>query len=143
MPVMPNGKDTPAMPPPQTNGWSGVAPLPRYEAEALEQFAAPAMRAVTDADGELFNRLIVCQREWLDFVRKRWLESARLPARLAACRSAGEMQQVYTAYWHTALDQYQTEFKTLTQLSQPRIIERAGAASPAATSEPSPRHNQS
>jgi hypothetical protein len=55
--------------------------------------------------------------EWVDFMNRRLKEDINLLPRLAACRCAEEVSNVYAGFWRNLGEDYSKEFATLSRLS--------------------------
>ena len=55
--------------------------------------------------------------EWVDFVNRRLKEDINLLPRLAACRCAEEVSNVYSEFWRNLGQDYTNEFAALSKLS--------------------------
>jgi hypothetical protein len=94
---------------------AGARYLPA-DVDTVLEVASPAMAAATSFQHNMIETLSACQKEWFEFLNKRWHENLEMPARLAQCRSPGDFQRAYVDYWSRAADQYQTEFKHLGEI---------------------------
>ena len=64
-----------------------------------------------------FEGLAGLGTEWVDFVNRRLKEDINLLPRLAACRRAEEVSNVYAEFWRTLGEDYLREFAALSKLS--------------------------
>jgi hypothetical protein len=55
--------------------------------------------------------------EWVEFVNRRLMEDINLLPRLAACRCAEEVSNVYAEFWRNLGQDYTNEFAALSKLS--------------------------
>ena len=55
--------------------------------------------------------------EWVDFLHRRLQEDINLLPRLAACRCAEEISNVYGEFWRKLGEDYYKEFAALSKLS--------------------------
>ena len=112
------------MEPRRSHERSGQPDFP-FDAETVIEMSSPATATVKTFNATLVEDVSAYQKEWLGFMKQRWLENAALPQRLASCRSLPEVQQVYTDYWRRAADQYGAEWRHLTEISQSRPVHAA------------------
>jgi hypothetical protein len=64
-----------------------------------------------------FEDLAGLGTEWVDFVDRRLKEDINLLPRLAACRCAEEVSNVYGEFWRKLGEDYSKEFAVLSKLS--------------------------
>ncbi len=70
------------------------------------------------------------QREWLNFVDRRFKEDAAFGQSLVACKAPNDILRVYTSFYRTAFEDYQKEFSTLAQLGASITTEANERAKP-------------
>src|SRR5262245_35016052 len=68
-------------------------------------------------NGRVFEGLARLGTEWVHFVNRRLTEDINLLPRLAACRCAEEVSNVYAEFWRTLGEDYSKELAALSQLS--------------------------
>ncbi len=68
-------------------------------------------------NGKAFEGLARLGTEWVDFVNRRLKEDINLMPRLAACRCAEEVSDVYAEFWRSFGEDYSKEFAALSRLS--------------------------
>ena len=68
-------------------------------------------------NGKVFEGLARLGIEWVDFVNRRLKEDINLLPRLAACRCAEEVSNVYAEFWRNLGEDYSKELAALSKLS--------------------------
>lgn len=97
---------------------------PRNEAmrtpglERILDMQRPAMQAMADVNGKLYEGIAAVNKEWASFINRRLLEDMTIPERLAGCTSLQDLMRVYTNYVQDAYTHFQKEFEQLTKLNQ-------------------------
>jgi hypothetical protein len=86
--------------------------------EQIFEMQRPAMQAMADLNGKLYEGIVAVNREWASFLNRRLREDMAIPERLAACTTFQDMMRVYTSYFQDACSHYQTEFAELAKLNQ-------------------------
>jgi hypothetical protein len=69
------------------------------------------------SNGKIFEGLARLGTEWVDFVNRRLKEDINLLPRLAACRCAEDVSNVYAEFWRNLGEDYTNEFAALSKLS--------------------------
>jgi hypothetical protein len=87
--------------------------IPVFDLEVLSEISKPALAAATEFQHRTLESMTAYQKEWFGFLNARWQENTAMPARLSACRSLPEVQQVYVDFWQRAADQYSGEYQKL------------------------------
>ena len=91
-------------------------PAPGFE--RMLDMQRPAMQAMADLNGKLYEGIAAVNKEWTSFVNRRLMEDMAIPERLAACTTMQDMMRVYANYIQDACSHYQSEFEQLTKLNR-------------------------
>ena len=75
----------------------------------------PLFAVVTDINGKLLESAADAHRDWAEFVGRRFKEDIAASQRLMNCQSFTDMQQIYSQYWRTALEQYREQSERVVQ----------------------------
>ena len=97
------------------------AGIEETRAPSLEQMLdiqRPALQAMADLNGKLYEGIAAVNKEWTSFVNRRLMEDMAIPERLAACTTMQDMMRVYTNYVQDAYTHYQSEFEQLSKLNR-------------------------
>jgi hypothetical protein len=95
----------------------GAAPFPfAFPASSFAPWAATTAAAAASCNGKVVEGLAMLNREWFDFVSRRFKEDLDLLPRLAACASLEEIAKVHGAFWPKLFDDYWKEFTVMTRL---------------------------
>jgi hypothetical protein len=86
--------------------------------EHMLDMQRPAIQAMADLSGKLYEGIAAVNKEWTSFVNRRLVEDMAIPERLAACTTMQEMMRVYANYVQNAYSHYQSEFEQLTKLNR-------------------------
>ena len=73
----------------------------------------PALAAMAELNGRLYEGIAAMNREWTSFLNKRLKEDMAVPEQLAACKSVQDMYRVYTDYFQAACSHYQSGFEQI------------------------------
>jgi Phasin protein len=127
-----NGKEMPMAP--QDTAGRETSAIPAFDPEVLSEISKPALAAATAFQHRTLESMTAYQKEWFGFLNARWQENMAMPARLSACRSLPEVQQVYMDYWKRAADQYGREYQSLGMIA--RADNAAASAAPPTSGNP-------
>ena len=86
--------------------------------EAFMEFNRPALTAVAQMNGKVYDGLAAMNRNWVGFVNQRLKEDLAMPQQLAACKTVQDMYGVYTEFFQTACAAYQTQFEQMSKLGK-------------------------
>src|ERR1700704_503914 len=86
--------------------------------ETVIEMQRPALTAMADVNGRLFESIAAVNKEWASFVNRRLKEDLAVPQQLAQCKTIQDMYQVYAQFFQNACLQYQSGLEQMTKLSQ-------------------------
>src|SRR3979490_1861070 len=88
-----------------TNGRDpGFAPVMMpFGLEALMEMNRPALTAMAEGNGKLYENIATMNKSWVAFVNRRLKEDLAMPKQLVACKTVQEMYGVYTDFVQTAV----------------------------------------
>ena len=113
-----------------TNGRAdtGLPPvmLP-FGLEAFMELNRPALAAMAQMNGKVYENIATMNRTWVEFVNRRLKEDLAVPQQLAACKTVQEMYGVYADFFQTAVADYQSEFEQMSKLGKSLAEETANA----------------
>lgn len=97
-------------------------PTAPFDVETMIEMSTPATEVVKTFNSKLVENVGAYQKEWFGFFSQRWMENMTLPLKLATCHSLPEVQQVYTAYWKRATEQYSAEISHVVEAAQQKPL---------------------
>jgi hypothetical protein len=107
--------------PDKTNGWraegSPALAMP-FGLEALMELNRPALTAMAQVNGKVFENLAAMNRSWADFLNRRLEKELGVPKQLAACKSVQDVYGVYAEFLQAAVVDYQSEFEQMSKLGK-------------------------
>jgi hypothetical protein len=103
-----NGRAEPSIPP---------MPIP-FNFESLMEFNRPALAAMAQMNGKVYDNLAEMNRNWASFLNRRLKEDLAVPQQLAQCKTVHDMYGVYAEFFQTAYADYQTSFEQMTKLGK-------------------------
>ena len=113
-----------------TNGRAdnGLPPmmLP-FGLEALMEMNRPALSAMAEVNGKVYENLATLNKSWVAFVNRRLKEDFAMPKQLAECKTVQDMYSVYADFFQTAVTDYQSSFEQMSKLSKAMAEETAQA----------------
>lgn len=113
-----------------TNGraHNGLPPmmLP-FGLEALMEMNRPALSAMAEVNGKVYENLATLNKSWVAFVNRRLKEDFAMPKQLAGCKTVQDMYSVYADFFQTAVTDYQSELEQLSKLGKSMADETAQA----------------
>ena len=104
-----------------TNGRAdvGLPPLMLpFGLEALMEFNRPALAAVAQMNGRVYENIATINKNWAAFVNRRLKEDFAMPKQLAGCKTVQDMYGVYADFFQTAVADYQSEFEQMSKLGK-------------------------
>jgi hypothetical protein len=109
------------MPDKTSNGRAdlGFPPMmPPFNFESLMELNRPALNAMAQMNGKVYDGLAAMNRNWVAFVNRRLKEDLAVPQQLAACKTVQDMYGVYAGFFQNACAHYQSEFEQMTKLGK-------------------------
>jgi len=108
------------MPDKSTNGRAefGFPPMLPFSFEAFMELNRPALTAMAQMNGKVYDGLATLNKNWVAFVNRRLKEDLAMPKQLAACKSVQDMYGVYTEFFQNAYADYQAEFEQMTKIGK-------------------------
>jgi hypothetical protein len=109
------------MPDKTTNGRADIALPPvmlPFGFEALMEFNRPALAAMAQMNGKVYDGIATLNKNWAAFLNRRLKEDLGMPKQLAGCKTVQEMYGVYAEFFQNACADYQSEFEQMTKLGK-------------------------
>jgi hypothetical protein len=98
---------------------NGVLPMPLpLGFETLMELNRPALSAMAQVNGKVYDNLAAINRNWVSFINRRLKEELAMPHNLAGCKTVQDMYGVYSEFFQTAVADYQSEFEQMTKLGK-------------------------
>ena len=113
-----------------TNGRAdnGFPPmLMPFGLEALMEMNRPALSAMAEVNGKVYENLATLNKSWVAFVNRRLKEDFAMPKQLAECRTVQDMYSVYADFFQTAVADYQSGLEQMSKLGKAMAEETAQA----------------
>ena len=105
---------------------NGFVPMPMpLGFEALMEINRPALTAMAQMNGKVYDNLAAINRNWVTFVNRRLKEELAMPQNLASCKTVQDMYGVYSEFFQTAVADYQSEFEQMSKLGKSLAEETA------------------
>jgi hypothetical protein len=86
--------------------------------DAFMEINRPALEAMAEVNGKVYENLAAMNRSWADFLNKRLRQDLGVPKQLAACKSVQEVYGVCADFFQTAVADYQTELEQMSRLGK-------------------------
>jgi len=109
------------MPDKTTNGRADLGFPPMllpFNFESLMELNRPALTAMAQMNGKVYDGLATLNKNWVAFVNRRLKEDLAMPQQLAACKTVQDMYGVYAEFFQNACSDYQSELERLTKLGK-------------------------
>lgn len=101
------------------NGPGSFIPFPvPFNFEQLMDINRPALTAMAEVNGKVYENLSALNKTWVSFVNRRLKEDFAMPQQLAGCKTVQDMYTVYRSFFQNALADYQAEFEELSKLGK-------------------------
>jgi hypothetical protein len=91
--------------------------LSQWRAANTEHWG-PLISGTQDWVGRSSSTIYTLNKQWLDFLQKRFKEDFALPQRIMSCRTPVELWSAYTGFLQKAVTDYQKEFTELGKLGR-------------------------
>lgn len=104
-----------------TNGRADVHTPPimvPFGLEALMELNRPALSAIAEVNGKVYENIANLNKSWIAFVNRRLKEDLAMPGQLVGCKTVQEMYGVYADFFQTAVADYQSEFEHMSKLGK-------------------------
>ena len=95
--------------------------------DALMEINRPALAAMAEVNGKVYENIATMNRNWVAFVNRRLKEDLSVPKQLAGCKTVQEMYSVCADFFQTAVADYQSEFEQMSKLGKAMADETAQA----------------
>jgi hypothetical protein len=89
-----------------------------FGVEAFMELNRPALMAMAQVNGKVFENLAAINRSWADFVNRRLEKDLGMPRQLAACKSIQDVYGVYAEFLQAAVADYQSELEEMSKLGR-------------------------
>lgn len=100
----------------RAEGFSALAAP--FGLEALMELNRPALAAMAQVNGKVYEDLAAMNRSWADFLNRRLEKGLGVPRQLAACKSVQDVYGVYAEFFQAAVADYQGKLEEMTKLSK-------------------------
>jgi hypothetical protein len=86
--------------------------------DAFMELNRPALTAMAQVNGKVYENLAAMNKSWTDFLNRRLEKELGMPKQLAACKSIQEVYGVYADFFQAAVADYQSEFEQMSKLGK-------------------------
>jgi hypothetical protein len=86
--------------------------------EALMELNRPALAAMAQVNGKVYENLAAMNKSWAEFLNRRLKEDLSVPSQLATCKSVQDVYGLYSEYLQTAMSDYRTELEAIGKLGK-------------------------
>src|SRR5262249_30999037 len=86
--------------------------------EALVELNRPALAAMAQVNGKVYENLAAMNKNWVEFLNRRLKKELGMPKQLAECKSLPEVYSVYADFFQNAVADYQTELEEMSKLGR-------------------------
>ena len=86
--------------------------------DAIMQMQLPALTAMTEMNGRLYEYIAMVNKEWATFVNRCLKEDLAVSQQFAECRTTQDLYLVYAQFFQSTLAQYQLGLEQMTKLSR-------------------------
>jgi hypothetical protein len=86
--------------------------------EAFMDLNRPALTAMAQVNGKVYENLAAMNRSWANFLNRRLEKELGMPKQLAACKSVQDVYGVYAEFLQAAVADYQSEFEQMSKLGK-------------------------
>jgi len=86
--------------------------------EALMELNRPALTAMAQVNGKVYENLAAMNKNWTEFLNRRLEKDLGMPRQLATCKSVQDVYGVYADFFQAAVADYQSEFEQMSKLGK-------------------------
>jgi hypothetical protein len=86
--------------------------------EALMAMNRPALTAMAQVNGKVYENLAAMNKSWAEFVNRRLKDDLGVASQLATCTSMQDFYGLYTEYLQTAMSDYRAEIEEMSKLGK-------------------------
>jgi hypothetical protein len=86
--------------------------------EALMEMNRPALTAMAQMNGKVYENLAAMNQSWAAFLNRRLKEDLGVASQLATCKSMQDVYGLYTGYLQTAMNDYRAEIEEMSKLGK-------------------------
>jgi phasin protein len=86
--------------------------------EALMALNRPALAAMAQVNGKVYENLAAFNKSWAAFLNRRLKEDLGVASQLAACKSMQDVYGLYSGYLQTAMSDYRAEIEEMSKLGK-------------------------
>jgi hypothetical protein len=97
---------------------AGFSPLVPFGLEALMELNRPALSAMAQVNGKVYENLAAMNKSWAEFLNRRLKEDLGVAQQLASCKSVQEVYGLCADYMQTALSDYRSEMEQMGKLGK-------------------------
>lgn len=98
-----------------------------FNFEQLMEFNRPALTAMAEMNGKVYENVSTLNKTWVSFVNRRLKEDLAVPQQLASCKNLQDMMGVYRGFFQNAIADYQAELEELSKLGKSMTEETVAA----------------
>lgn len=111
----------------QGNAANGFAFPLAFNFEQLMELNRPALTAMAEMNGKVYENVSTLNKTWVSFVNRRLKEDLAVPQQLASCKNLQDMMGVYRGFFQNAISDYQAELEELSKLGKSMTEETVAA----------------
>ena len=86
--------------------------------EALMVMNRPALTAMAQVNGKVYENLAAMNKSWAQFLNRRLKEDLGVASQLATCKSMQDVYGLYAEYMQTAMSDYRAEIDEMSKLGK-------------------------
>ena len=86
--------------------------------EALMEMNRPALTAMAQVNGKVYENLAAMNKSWAQFLNRRLKEDLGVASQLATCKSMQDVYGLYAEYLQTAMSDYRAEIEEMSKLGK-------------------------
>jgi hypothetical protein len=96
-----------------------ISPLAMpFGLDALMEMNRPALTAMAQVNGKVYENLSAMNRSWAAFLNRRLKEDLGVASQLATCKSMQDVYGLYSEYLQTAMSDYRAELEEIGKLGK-------------------------
>jgi hypothetical protein len=86
--------------------------------EALMKMNRPALTAMAQVNGKVYENLSAMNKSWAEFLNRRLKEDLGVASQLATCKSMQDVYGLYSEYLQTAMSDYRAGLEEIGKLGK-------------------------
>jgi hypothetical protein len=95
-----------------------MPPFAPFGLQALMEMNRPALTAMAEVNGKVYENLAAMNKSWAEFLNRRLKEDLGVASQLVSCKSVQDVYGLYSEYLQTAMKDYHAELEEIGKIGK-------------------------